>query len=169
MLAMVGDIARRLAIANPSLADPLLGDGVVLIDELDLHLHPSWQRAVIPGLERTFPNCQFIVATHSPQVLSTAKDATVYLLFALDGSIQAKKLQAPYGRDTNTILEELMDVTERPREIKDRILEYFNTIERGDLADAKRLRKALALDIGEDDPELVRGAVVTRRKEILGK
>jgi predicted ATP-binding protein involved in virulence len=169
MLAMVGDIARRLAIANPSLEDPLIGDGVVLIDEIDLHLHPRWQRAVIPGLEGTFPNLQFIVATHSPQVLSTAKEATVYLLFVIAGSIQAKKLQAPYGRDTNTILEELMNVDERPPEVKDRILKYFNTIESGDLVNAEQLRKALASDIGEDDPELVRGAVMTKRKEILGK
>jgi predicted ATP-binding protein involved in virulence len=169
LLAMVGDVARRLAIANPRLDDPLAGEGVVLIDEIDLHLHPGWQRKVIPGLERAFPNCQFIVATHSPQVLSSAKDATVYLLMVLNGLIKAKKLPGPYGKDTNTILEELMDVEERPSEIKERILDYFDRIESGELVEAEQLRQGLAMDIGEDDPDLVRGEVMTRRKEILKK
>jgi predicted ATP-binding protein involved in virulence len=169
LLAMVGDIARRLAIASPSLDDPLSGEGIVLIDEIDLHLHPGWQRRVIPGLERAFPNCQFIVATHSPQVLSSAKSATVYLLMVVNGSMKAKRLPGPYGKDTNWILEELMGVTERPPEVQDKILEYFERIESGELVEAEELRQALALDIGEEDPELVRGAVVTRRKEILKK
>ncbi|MBC6475107.1 MAG: AAA family ATPase [Hormoscilla sp. GM102CHS1] len=73
LLAMVGDLPRRLAIANPGLSDPLQGKGVVLIDEIELHLHPKWQREIIPALTRTFPNCQFIVTTHSPQVVSHVK------------------------------------------------------------------------------------------------
>jgi predicted ATP-binding protein involved in virulence len=169
VLAMVGDIARRLAIANPSLADPLLGDGVVLIDEIDLHLHPRWQREVIPGLERTFPKCQFIVATHSPQVLSSAKNAVVYLLMVIDGMVKAKKLRGPYGKDTNTILGDIMDVDERPAKVKERISAYFDKIHDNDLEAAEDLRKALARDIGEDDPDLIRGEVLTRRKEILAK
>jgi len=70
VLAMVGDLARRLAIANPSLQNPLQGDGIVLIDEIDLHLHPQWEAEILPRLLQTFPNCQFIVTTHSPVVLS---------------------------------------------------------------------------------------------------
>jgi predicted ATP-binding protein involved in virulence len=166
-LAMVGDIARRLAIANPSLADPLLGEGVVLIDEIDLHLHPSWQRKIIPGLERTFPNLQFIVATHSPQVLSSAKDAVVYLLLVIDGVIKAKKFRGPYGKDTNMILETLMDVDERPLEIKEKIAQYFDSIDDDNFELAERLRQELAEDIGEDDPELQRGQVRVKRKKFL--
>src|SRR5262249_41436262 len=67
LLAMVGDLARRLAMANPYADDPLRGGGVALIDEIELHLYPGWQRRVIPALEQTFPNCQFILTTHSPQ------------------------------------------------------------------------------------------------------
>ena len=52
---MVGDIARQLAIANPSLDDPLQGEGIVLIDEIELHLHPQWQHKIIPRLTETFP------------------------------------------------------------------------------------------------------------------
>ncbi|WP_442935840.1 AAA family ATPase [Nostoc sp.] len=79
LLAMVGDLARRLAIANPSLPDPLQGSGVVLIDEIELHLHPKWQREIIPALTRTFPNCQFIVTTHSPQVISQVKPEGIFI------------------------------------------------------------------------------------------
>lgn len=80
LMAMVGDIARRLAIANPNRDDPLQGSGIILIDEIELHLHPGWQQRVIPSLTKTFPNCQFIVTTHSPQVVSHVKSEGIYLL-----------------------------------------------------------------------------------------
>ena len=66
LLALVGDIARRLAMMNPLLEDPLKGEGIILIDEIDLHLHPHWQRNIVRRLRETFPNCQFILTTHSP-------------------------------------------------------------------------------------------------------
>lgn len=66
LIALIGDLARRLAIANPVLRNPLDGEGVVLIDEIDLHLHPKWQRLVVPKLRTVFPNCQFVISTHSP-------------------------------------------------------------------------------------------------------
>ena len=71
VLALAGDLARRMAQGNPHLANPLLSEAVVLIDEVDLHLHPSWQQRILRDLTRTFPNAQFIVSTHSPQVLTT--------------------------------------------------------------------------------------------------
>ncbi len=80
LLALIGDLARRLAIANPARPNPLLGEGVVLIDEIDLHLHPSWQRTVIPRLLATFPGCQFFITTHSPQVLGEVDPRCVHLL-----------------------------------------------------------------------------------------
>ena len=72
-LAVVGDLVRRLALANPHLDDPLQGHGVVLIDELELHLHPRWQREVVEKLRVTFPNIQFIATTHSPFVIQSLR------------------------------------------------------------------------------------------------
>ena len=72
-LAMICDLGRRLALANPQLDDPLHGSGVVLIDELELHLHPKWQREVTEKLRNTFPNIQFIATTHSPFVIQALK------------------------------------------------------------------------------------------------
>jgi predicted ATP-binding protein involved in virulence len=80
LLAMTGDLARRLALANPAMKDPLQARGIVLIDEIDLHLHPTWQRQVIPALAGTFPHCQFVASTHSPQVIGSVQQESVKLL-----------------------------------------------------------------------------------------
>ena len=72
-LALICDLGRRLALANPELTNPLLGAGVVLIDELELHLHPKWQREVRDKLLATFPNVQFIATTHSPFIIQSMK------------------------------------------------------------------------------------------------
>ena len=72
-LAMICDLGRRLTLANPLLGNPLHGTGVVLIDELELHLHPKWQREMTEKLRKTFPNIQFIATTHSPFVIQALK------------------------------------------------------------------------------------------------
>lgn len=169
LLAMVGDLARRLAIANPSLNDPLQGSGVVLIDEIELHLHPKWQREIIRGLTRTFPNCQFIVTTHSPQVISHVKPNSIYLLEQTPNGIIAKRPESSFGRDSNRILEDLMSVPERPQQIKDSLLELFRLIDEGNINGARELRKHLATEIGADEPEFVKADVLIRRKEILNR
>lgn len=169
LLAMVGDIARRLAIANPSLDDPLQGEGIVLIDEIELHLHPQWQHKIIPRLTETFPNCQFIVTTHSPQVLSHVQPENIYILQSTPDGIIASHPESSYGRDSNQILEDYMGTPERPQEIKDKILELFRLIDRNDFVGAKQLRQNIGSEIGFDEPELLRAGVVIKRKEILGK
>lgn len=167
LLAMVGDIARRLAIANPSLENPLEGEGIVLIDEIELHLHPKWQREIIPALTRTFPNCQFILTTHSPQVLSHIQPKNIYILESSPDGIIAGHPQSSYGRDSNQILEDLMGTPERPQEDKDSLEKLFQLIDQGDLEGAKQLRQKIAEKIGEDEPELGKAAVSIRLKEIL--
>ncbi len=87
LLSMAGDLARRLSILSRGTPNPLQGRGVVLIDEIDLHLHPAWQRNVIPKLVETFPNCQFIISTHSPQVISDINPENVFLLHQEEGNI----------------------------------------------------------------------------------
>lgn len=78
-IAMVADIAARMAEANPQMDDPLQTTGVVLIDEIDLHLHPLWQRNILQQLHKAFPNIQFIVTTHSPSVVLGAADIATIL------------------------------------------------------------------------------------------
>lgn len=69
VLSVVADIAKRLSIANPYSKNPLGEEAVILIDELDLHLHPKWQKTIVGDLKRTFPNCQFIITTYSPFII----------------------------------------------------------------------------------------------------
>lgn len=169
LLAMVGDLAWRFAIANPSNPTPLQGEGIVLIDEIELHLHPKWQREVIPALTKTFPNCQFVVTTHSPQVVSHVKPEGVYILENTEAGLILSRPESSFGRDSNCILEDLMGVPERPQEIKDSLSELFECIDNNNLADAKQLRQLLASEIGDDEPEFVRADVLIKRKEILNR
>lgn len=71
VLSVIADIAKRLSIANPKSQNPLEEEAVILIDELDLHLHPKWQKEIVADLKRTFPNCQFIISTHSPFIIQS--------------------------------------------------------------------------------------------------
>lgn len=90
MLAMVGDIAQKAAKLNPQLGGKVLEEtpGVVLIDELDLHLHPRWQQRVIEDLRRTFPKVQFICTTHSPFLIQSLRSGEELIM--LDGQPTAE-------------------------------------------------------------------------------
>ena len=106
VLALFGDIARRLALANPSLENPLEGTGVVLIDELELHMHTLWQRKAIGVLKETFPNVQFIITTHSPQILGEVdQDFNIISLIREEENIKFNFITSLYGLDSNTVLE----------------------------------------------------------------
>jgi predicted ATP-binding protein involved in virulence len=167
LLALAGDLARRLAIANPNPGcNPLQGSGVVLIDEIELHLHPKWQRAIIPNLKKTFPNCQFIITTHSPQVISDLK--LVHLLRSTSEGIAIERVPS-FGKDSNRILETLMETPERRQEIKEDLRELFRLIDKGELGKARQFRQNLADQMGEEDPEFVRADWLIQRKEILNK
>jgi len=143
---------------------------VVLIDEIELHLHPRWQRDIIPALKKTFPNCQFIVTTHSPQVISHVHPEGVFILERNEEEgLFVMSPEGSYGRDSNSILEDLMEVPERPQKIKDSLQKLFRFIDDGNLQGAKQLRQELASEIGDDEPEFFRADVLIRRKEILNK
>lgn len=106
VITLFGDIARRLAIANETLENPLEGNGIILIDEIDLHLHPSWQRKICHALVKTFPNCQFVITTHSPQILGELKTDEIWLL----NDFNVYRPDSSYGLTSNQILDEVMDV-----------------------------------------------------------
>lgn len=140
LLALVGDIARRLAIANPTLSNPLEGEGIILVDEIDLHFHPKRQRIIVPKLLEVFPNCQFVIATHSPQILGNVHAESIFLLVENeDGVIELRRPEESYGMTTNEILEDLMDSPARDPSEEEKLLHLFELIERRKLAEAKAL------------------------------
>jgi predicted ATP-binding protein involved in virulence len=169
LLALAGDLARRLAITYPDSANPLHEAGLVLIDEIELHLHPEWQRIIIQRLTQTFPGCQFIVTTHSPQVLSNVQPECIHILAIEDDNVVVKRPERSYGRDSNRILEDIMGVSKRPPEIEARILELFRIIHEGELDRAKDLIQDLATEIGIDEPELIRATSTIHRREVIGR
>jgi len=153
LLALTADLARRLAITYTDLADPLQGEAVVLIDEIELHLHPDWQRRVLTDLRRTFPNCQFIVTTHSPQVLSEVPNDAVILV----KDFQFFRPPAPTeGRDTNAILWEVLGVPARPKPIVERLDAIAGLLDDGKPEEARHELDRLAQALTERDPEVAR-------------
>lgn len=169
MIALIGDMARRLSIANPTLDNPLMGHGIVMIDEIDLHLHPKWQRLVVPKLLEVFPNCQFIVSTHSPHVITHVQPESLYMLQQTPHGVRVDRPRESFGKNVDRVLEDLMGLaTTRPDEVDRGLREIFLAIDNGVLQEARGKIEGLRKSIG-DDPDLVRADVLIRRKEIIGK
>lgn len=158
LLALVFDLARRLSLANPELQDPLTdGEAVVLIDELDLHLHPRWQRTVVEKLTETFPNCQFIATTHSPQIIGECAPVGLILLTEEDGKVVVSQSgHQGFGLDSSWILEHLMGTAPRNVSVQIQINRVEDAIEEGNLQLARKHLADLRQKLHGDDGEVVR-------------
>jgi len=158
LIALVADITYRLVLLNPSLADdPLQGKGIVLIDEIDLHLHPKWQQSVIPNLLRTFPNIQFIVSTHSPQTASSVDDECIRILK------KGKVFSSPKGTKgakSSRLLKRLFEAEVRPPDDSNTLdLEKYATLVYDDKWGSKtalNLRQKLNDQFGNEEPALTK-------------
>ena len=170
LMALVGDLVRRLAVTNPEMDDACQGEAVVMIDEIDLHLHPSWQRLVVPRLLKTFPKVQFLITTHSPQVLGEIDDAesVVFLEETPDGIVGRRCSKPLFGMKSGQILEDVMGASERDEEVEKAVSDAFTAIERGEMQDAETALDQLS-KLSKAIPELERIAMRLRRKEMLGK
>lgn len=166
VIGLVADIARRMCVLNPHLGQDVTFEttGVVLIDELDMHLHPRWQRILTGGLKRAFPKVQFIVASHSPQVLGELQPEEIILLHPT-GTTHP---QVSYGLTSSQVLEELMGADSRAPEVQVMLTEVFEVLERGEISSARdqlnQLEKA-----APGIPELAGAWALLRRKEVLGR
>ena len=152
-LTLVLDLTRRLAQANPNLTDPASeAEAVVLIDEIELHLHPGWQRRIVGNLTETFPKCQFIATTHSPQVIGEVPRKLIHAMS--NGEVYSPNHS--YGVDSSRVLEEIMDVDPRAIEVKERLSQVSNAIEKEQFELARSLVEHLVVRLGEADPEVTR-------------
>ncbi|MDR1142239.1 MAG: AAA family ATPase [Planctomycetaceae bacterium] len=169
LIALVGDLAQRLSIANPALENPLEGEGVVLIDEIDLHLHPQWQRIILSKLTATFPNCQFIVSTHSPQVLGEIRSENVFCLQDGENGIEVfPPSYEIFGQTSEVILPDIMETKNRNEFVDKQLDRIFDAIDRGNLTEAKNLKNELETK-AKDIPEYAKIELLIHRKEKLGK
>jgi predicted ATP-binding protein involved in virulence len=154
LMILVADLAKRLVAANPMLANPLEGQGIVLIDEIDLHLHPKWQRTVLPKLIQLFPNIQFVVTTHSIEVLKRIDRKHLRMI----NSERQISVTTPYieGRDSNAILWDVFGLSERPSEYEQKLSAFYKLLETDDREAARKILDELKIDWGEMDEEVIR-------------
>lgn len=167
-LALLGDLARRMAIANPWRGNPLEGKGIVLIDEIELHMHPSWQRKVLRILKEVFPNIQFIITTHSPQVLGEADDS--YNIFELSeeaGACKVKKIKRMDGYDSNLILEDYMGTDSKNASVKALVQEINHLITVKEYEKAEKLLENLAEISGTISEDYILSKGYLKRSKIL--
>ena len=163
-IALVADIARRAVMLNQFDGVDALArvEGVVLIDELDLHLHPRWQRVALPRLRQAFPRLQLVVSTHSPQVLSSAQNRHVRRL--VGGRLQEGRVFVE-GRDTNAILREHMNTEDRDREGARELRTLHELIDQGRRKEAQELYRKLFARWGDLDPDLIEARVLLDLEE----
>ncbi|MGR3072724.1 AAA family ATPase [Vibrio vulnificus] len=165
MIGMVADIARRAIQLNPHEGDHVIREahGIVLIDEVDMHLHPQWQRHILGGLQKAFPNIQFIVTTHSPLVISDIKNVHVNLL---DNPEKATQVPDLYGQDANSVLLEIMNTDIRNAEVNEQLGDLLDAIHQGDLNKAKSIVATLEQELPNANLELAKAKLLLRKKEL---
>ena len=134
-LTWLADFCKRMFELYPDADNPLHEEAVVLVDEIDLHLHPKWQRELVPTLSKIFPNVQFIVTTHSPHVLQSMEDVNLYVLRrnAESGEIEAERSNVT--NFTGWTVEEILGVT---MELGDDVLSVAYNAVKKDFEEALR-------------------------------
>jgi len=151
-LALVLDLTRRLAQANPEMTDPAAeAEAVALIDEIDLHLHPTWQRQIVRNLTAAFPRCQFIATTHSPQVIGEVEHDRIQII--ADGMVYSPTHSL--GVDSSRVLEEVMDASSRNADLTDRLSEVSQVIGAQQFEQARELLTKLEKHEGAG-PDVIR-------------
>ena len=170
VLALAADLARRMVQGNPHLDDPLKSEAVVLIDEVELHLHPGWQQRILGDLQRTFPNAQFIVSTHSPQVLTTVEPQRIVEL-AREGDriVAGAPAGATYGAEAGDVLSVVMGVKERPEnEFTKALDQYRRLVREGQWESEEALALRASLEsMSPYDPALDRADLEIRRRKLF--
>jgi predicted ATP-binding protein involved in virulence len=158
LIALVADLAHRAVRLNPHLGAQACesASGIVLIDEVDMHLHPSWQQTVVGSLQSAFPNIQFIVTTHSHLVVSTVPMECIRIV-GDDGSVPQPTVQTQ-GADSPFALSEVFGVDSMPPvEIVNALSDYRFLVEQGKVEtdEAKRLWTQLVAHFGEHHPSIL--------------
>jgi predicted ATP-binding protein involved in virulence len=170
LLAIVFDLTRRLAIANPESTNPIVeGSAIVLIDEIELHLHPTWQRQILRRFTSTFKNCQFIVTTHSPQVIGQAKAEKLRLLYPDEqGRVMVTTPGQALGMDSSWILQNIMGASARDYETEQKLSAIFESIDQDDYESARSGIVKLSKEVG-NFPDLQEASSLLDGLELLGQ
>ncbi|MCT7962205.1 AAA family ATPase [Laspinema sp. D1] len=180
MVALIADIAIKVVNQNtkfltevvdpnPEIIPPILQQtpGLVLIDEIDVHLHPKWQRRVVNDLKTTFPSIQFVCTTHSPQVIGQIEPECLRILYEDNsGKICTITPKQGLGMDSSWILQNLMGASARDIKIEEDLEQIFDTIDAENYSQARELIQTLTEKVG-DFPELQEATSFLDRLELL--
>lgn len=166
-VSLIADIAYRMAVLNPQLGANVIDetDGVILIDEVDLHLHPAWQHRILGDLQEIFPRVQFIVTTHAPAVISSAKSVNLVVLKdyeALDVNAEI------YGNDVNSILKDIMGVSDRNPVIAELFSQFYSLLNEGRYDGAEKILDEIDGQRDYHDKEVAAGRVKLKLERIRG-
>ena len=153
VLNLILDLAYRMAILNPDKGDDIPNaEGIVLIDEIDSNLHPKWQWRIVEALTKTFPNVQFIAATHSPIIVSSCKNANI---ICMDEEQNVRYIEDSYAFSVNEILKDMLGYYMRPAKVEDLIEEFEKRMDREEYNKAKIALERLKEMLGEKHPEVI--------------
>lgn len=159
LVALAGDLALRLVTLNPDLEDSLHANGIVIIDEIELHLHPKWQQEIILGLQETFPNIQFIVTTHSAQVLSTVDKNCIRQICFDDNSelTVSTPIFQTKGVTSADILARIMGTNSTPENIEEAawLNDFSRYLQNGDTVSLEGVFTKIKNHYGSEHPVVV--------------
>ncbi|MCM1056782.1 MAG: AAA family ATPase [Firmicutes bacterium] len=164
LLWMIMDLAYRVCLLNPELSDKSQIKGIVLIDEIDMHLHPKWQWNIIKALSTTFKNVQFIIATHSPIVISSAKKTNLILLDEEQG---VAYLPECYGYAVEDVLCYRQESMSRPKSVKVLIDQINESVDDENFNDAEKVLTQLKSILGEENSEFKKMAGVVEDAKLI--
>ena len=164
LLWMIMDLAYRVCLLNPELSDRSQIKGIVLIDEIDMHLHPKWQWNIIKALSTTFENVQFVIATHSPIVISSAKEANLILLDEEQG---VTYLPECYGYAVEDVLFYRQESVSRPKNVKVLIDQINESVDDENINDAEKALTQLKSILGEENSEFKKMAGVVADAKMI--
>lgn len=142
VIAMVADLAARMSEANPDMDNPLNATGIVLVDEIDLHLHPRWQRDILKQLTNVFPNVQFIVSTHSPViVIGAAEIAQIVNLNHINSNVNLNQANIMISNIGQVLLSDLFGLNYLHAPEWDRKIDERNALlSKSELSDQEKKR-----------------------------
>ena len=145
------DFAYRLALLNPGQSDYHQATGVVLIDELDMHLHPKWQWNALSALNEVFPKIQFIIATHSPIVISSSQNGQI---ISLDSEQNVLYLEDAFAYSITDVLELRQGALGVPKEVRALANQFEEALNLGDYGSARKILQDMKEKYGEDNTEV---------------
>lgn len=151
-IGWISDLLYHVLTGCPSGAKLVESRGLVLVDEVDLHLHPSWQRSVIPTISAALPNLQFVFTTHSPLVASSLHSQNI---FVMDGGGIRQYNERIYGLDSEqALLSSYFNLsTTRPAGFVDELRELSKKSAAGDATAARHiLLKMAGLPLDDEGP-----------------